>query len=145
MTPTARSLAVLRELGYTVQVVEQWNNYSKTRQDLFGVIDVLAVHPEYGIVGIQATTTGNAAARQTKALAEERLVVWLQGGGHFEVWGWALRGKAGARKLWTLSRRRVRLVDGELEVETVDRATTARAGRSRCNDLGVASTIGRGQ
>ena len=115
MTPTARSLAVLREMNYVVQVVEQWNNYSKTRQDLYGCIDILAVHPEHGILGVQATTTDNAAKRQTKALAEERLVTWLQGCGPFAVCGWAKRGKAGARKLWTLSRRRLTLVDGELE------------------------------
>ena len=46
-------------------------------------------------------------------------MTWLQGGGRFEVWGWAKRGKAGARKLWTLSRRRVKLVDGELQVEVI--------------------------
>ena len=66
MTPTARSLAVLREMNYVVQVVEQYNRFSKTRHDLYGCIDVLAVHPEYGILGVQATTTSNAAARQTK-------------------------------------------------------------------------------
>ena len=127
MTPTARSLAVLRELGYVVQVVEQWNRYSKTRHDLYGCIDVLAVHPEHGILGVQATTTSNAAARQTKALAEPRLVTWLRAGGSFEVWGWAKRGKAGERKLWTLSRRRVKLVDGELQVEVIDGAVQSQS------------------
>ena len=104
MTPTARSLAVLREMNYVVQVVEQYNRFSKTRLDLYGCIDILAVHPEHGILGVQATTTSNAAARVSKALAEPRLVTWLAAGASFEVWGWAKRGPAGKRKLWTLRR-----------------------------------------
>ena len=43
-SPTARSLELLRELGYTAKVVEHWNQYAKIRQDLFGV-DILALKP----------------------------------------------------------------------------------------------------
>ena len=34
MTPTQRSLAALRELGYLVEVVEKWNSFTRTRKDL---------------------------------------------------------------------------------------------------------------
>ena len=109
MTPTARSLALLREMGYACQVVEQFNRFSKTRLDLFGCIDIVAAHEDFGILGVQATTTSNAAAREKKALAEPRLLTWLLAGGKFTVHGWALRGKRGTRKLWTLSERKIDL------------------------------------
>ena len=117
MTPTARSLAVLREMGYTTWIVEQWNGFAKKRYDLFGCIDILAIHPELEVIlGVQACTTGDAAKRTTKALAEPMLRTWLEAGGRFEVWGWAKRGPAGKRKLWTLSRRQATLEEGQLEV-----------------------------
>ena len=80
---------------------------------------MLAAHPEFGILGVQATTTSNAAARQTKALAEPRLVTWLRAGAQFEVWGWAKRGPAGKRKLRTLSRRRIMRLNGAFQVEVI--------------------------
>ena len=44
-TPTARTLATMRQEGWTVQVVERWNPHARIRQDLFGWADLLAVHP----------------------------------------------------------------------------------------------------
>ena len=109
MTPTGRSLVLLREMGYIAQVVEQWNQYSKTRLDLFGCIDIIAAHEDFGILAVQATTTDNASKREKKALEEPRLLTWLQAGGKFSVHGWALRGARGTRKLWTLSERKIDL------------------------------------
>ena len=42
-SPTARSLAHLRKTCQLVQVVERWNSFTKTRHDLFGIIDILAI------------------------------------------------------------------------------------------------------
>ena len=109
MTPTSRSLALLREMGYIAQVVERWNPHAKIRVDLFGIIDIIGAHPDYEIVGVQATTTDNASKREKKALEEPRLLTWLQAGGRFSVHGWALRGARGQRKLWTLSERKIDL------------------------------------
>jgi hypothetical protein len=44
MSPTARSLAHLRELGYKARVVEKWNPWAKVRQDLFGG-DLIGLKP----------------------------------------------------------------------------------------------------
>ena len=109
MTPTSRSLAVLRKLGYEADVVERWIPGAKIRKDYLGCIDLIACHETYGILGVQATTTDNASKREAKAKAEPRLRTWLAAGATFEVWGWALRGAAGKRKLWTLSKRRIGL------------------------------------
>lgn len=110
MTPTARSLAQLRKDGWTAQVVEKWNPHSRTRLDLFGVIDIVAVRAESSkILGVQATSGSNASARVVKSLAERRLALWLMAGGAFEVWSWAKQGPRGKRKLWTLRRQAIRV------------------------------------
>jgi hypothetical protein len=101
MSPTARSLAECRKRGWECQVVEHYNFYTKRKHDLFGVIDIVACTPN-GILGIQATTGDNHAARVTKSLAEPRLARWLASGARFSVWSWSKRGDRGKRKLWTL-------------------------------------------
>lgn len=106
-SPTARSLDELKSLGFAAQVVERWNAFAKKRVDLFGVIDVVAVKPGVGVLGVQATSGTNHAARRAKALAEPRLRVWLASGGRFEVWSWEKQGARGDRKLWTLRRQEI--------------------------------------
>lgn len=100
-SPTARSLAECRKRGWTAQVVEKWNMHAHVLQDLFGVIDIVAITPA-GILGIQATTGSNHASRRTKILAEPRAKLWVDAGGKLELWTWSQRGDAGKRKLWTI-------------------------------------------
>jgi len=112
MTPTARTLKLLRDEGWTAQVVEHYNTFSHQRKDLFGFIDVLGIHPEHGTLAIQATTTDNQAARLAKILAEPRARLWLLAGrGHhaIEVWGWAkYKLKRGGKAVrWRCTRREV--------------------------------------
>lgn len=96
MSPTARTLKHLRERGSIVQVVERWNAHARRRVDLFGIIDIIALH-DGAIVGIQATSRSNHSARVQKSLAEPRLVEWLKCGGKYQVASWGkLRGR------WTL-------------------------------------------
>lgn len=59
-SPTQRSLAVLRERGYIAQVVERWNPFARIRQDLFGVVDVLAVG-NGETIAVQCTSGANVA------------------------------------------------------------------------------------
>ena len=103
MTPTARTLKQLRAEGFAAEVVEKWNAFSRTRKDLFGIIDIVAIRPGE-IVGIQATSRSNVSARVRKAKAEPLLQGWIDAGGRFEVWGWGLTGPRGKRKTYTLSR-----------------------------------------
>lgn len=100
-SPTQRSLARLKAQGWLAQVVERWNQFAKVRQDLFGVIDIVAIG-EGSIWGIQACAGSSVAARVKKAFDEPRLLEWLHAGGRFEVWGW--------RKLKTSRRYEVRRV-----------------------------------
>lgn len=112
MTPNARTLARLRKLGYTADIVERRLPRGFITKDLLGCIDVVAVHPQQkGVLGVQATTRDHQAHRLAKALAEPRLRTWLQAGNAFHVWGWALVGKRGKRKLWDVAMRIVTLDD----------------------------------
>lgn len=101
MSPTARSLAQLREWGCEAQVVERYNRFAKRRIDLFGVIDIVALYPT-NIVGIQACAGSSHAARMSKIRSEPRVAMWLAAGGRLQVWSWSKRGARGKRKKWTL-------------------------------------------
>lgn len=111
MSPTARSLALLRELGYEPDIVERRIPGADTTRDFFGCVDLIAAHPQGGILAVQATTSSNLAARVTKAKGEPRLVVWLRAGGRFEAWGWSERGARGRTKVWTVRRIRASLTE----------------------------------
>lgn len=114
-SPTARTLLECKKRGWTAQVVERFNSYTKRRIDLFGVIDLVAIVPprteiageheflhQGAILGIQATSGSNHAARRTKILAEPRARQWIEAGGRLEVWTFAKQGARGKRKVWTI-------------------------------------------
>lgn len=66
------------------------------RRDLFGFIDGVALDGQPGLLGWQATSATNVAARVRKAEGSEFFAAWLAAGNRFEVWGWA-QAKPGAR------------------------------------------------
>ncbi len=61
MTPTQRTLAYLRSAGYVAALVERYEPHSRTRHDAFGIGDLLAAHPRFGIVLLQVTTGSHHA------------------------------------------------------------------------------------
>ena len=69
MSPTERTLRRLRAEGFMVEVVERWNCFSKTKKDLFGCFDLLAISPDGVTHAIQVTTGSNHAARIKKLRA----------------------------------------------------------------------------
>lgn len=96
LTPTQRTLRELRGMGRLVGTVERWNPHVRRgdgglgiRQDLFGFIDLIALDPARGIVGVQ--TTGQDFAGHLRKITEERAepcIEWLRCGGVVELWGW---------------------------------------------------------
>ncbi len=111
-SPTSRSLALLRKLGYTAGVVEKRLPFGRVTVDLFGCIDIAGIRADVvGVLGVQATSGANHASRRTKAIAEPRLRTWLQARNQFEVWSWMRRGARGARKLWEVRREALTLAD----------------------------------
>jgi len=104
-TPTKKSLELLRKEAYTVDIVEHWNAFAHIRQDLFGIIDLVAIRlDEPGVLGIQTTSMTNVSVRLKKASENAALFVWLKAGNRFEVHGWKLAGKKGERKFWQVVR-----------------------------------------
>jgi hypothetical protein len=94
LTPTARTLTLLRRRGYVADVAERWVPHANIRRDLFGCIDVVAVSiDQRGVLGIQATSLPNIGARLAKARTLPALETWLAAGNRFEVWGWGRRGR----------------------------------------------------
>lgn len=101
MTPTQRTLALLKSSGWTCAVVERWNPHARIRQDLFGFADLLAMKAGYTPKLIQVTSGSNVAARVAKIIAEPRALLALRSGFAIEVHGWrklkVARGKAAVR------------------------------------------------
>lgn len=100
--PTERTLDWLRERGYVVDKTEHWigNPFvpvSRKRKDLYGCIDVVALHNDRkGVLGVQATARSGVNARVTKSCTECRkaLRLWLRAGNRFIVMGWFARKEA---------------------------------------------------
>jgi len=68
ISPTQRTLKRLREKEEypLVTIVERWNAFAKIRQDLFGIIDILAIDTKGNTVGLQVTSYSNISARIKK-------------------------------------------------------------------------------
>lgn len=103
-SPTTLSLKHLREHpdGYTlVAVVEKWNPHMRIRQDLFGIIDIIACGPA-GTLAVQATSASNVASRVKKLREHESTrPLLLTPGWRIEVHGWAK-----VRNRWELVKRK---------------------------------------
>jgi len=107
-SPTARSLRECRDRGWLAEVVERWIPQSRRRHDLFGCIDLVVLDGSPGVLGIQATSGANVAARVTKIrqMVDELGMphIWLARGNRIEVWGWRKLAKPvpGTRRRWDL-------------------------------------------
>lgn len=124
-SPTARTLQECRKREWPAGVVERWIPQAGRRIDLFGIIDLIALDGGCGCLGIQATSGPNVSSRIVKAMESEHLKPWLAASNRFEVWGWAKRGKAGKRKLWSV--RRVELFHSAGKIIKVDYGEAERA------------------
>lgn len=93
MTPTQRTLKALRDKGCICGIVEKFNPHVGPygrRFDLFGIIDIIALDPERGVVGVQSTGT-DFAGHYRKLTEEKRQesLDWLTiGRAPLELWGW---------------------------------------------------------
>jgi len=102
-SPTTMSLKLLRDQGYVPYVTEHWNAYARVRKDLYGFIDMVALHTEHtGLLGVQTTTGTNLSARIKKAEGIKAYYLWLVCGNDVEFHGWRkiLKKKGGKLKIW---------------------------------------------
>jgi carbonic anhydrase len=93
-SPTQRTLALLREDGYLAAVVEHWNPHARVRQDLFGIIDVVAVGNR-STIGVQATSYSNVSARVAKLRDSDTIGRLREAGWSIFVHGWKKDRKSG--------------------------------------------------
>jgi len=106
-SPTKRTLAHLRKLGYIAAVAERWNPHARIRQDLLGFIDVIALRADKpGVLAIQCTSRSNLSSRRAKVVSLPTAKEWLAAGNRVEVWGWAKQGN-----LWHVKRVKIYLAD----------------------------------
>lgn len=100
-SPTSLTLKLYRSLDYHADVVEHWNPHTKTRKDMFGFVDIVAVNNEGKTLFIQATSTGNMGARVKKIQANETYQL-IRNNPHIQVLviGWKKYAKPVDRKYW---------------------------------------------
>jgi len=98
---------LLGEHKIRCQKVEVYNPFSKKRHDLFGIIDVLAMCPLLGIVGIQACGASDRVPHIEKLLSSPASILWVRSGGRLQLWTWRKicklkkDGKKSKTKTWT--------------------------------------------
>jgi hypothetical protein len=98
VTPTQLTLRYLREQGYTAEVTEKWNPHARVRNDLFGIVDVLALKGDETLA-VQTTSATNVSARIRKIADAPTIAAIREAGWTFHVHGWA---KKSGR--WVLAR-----------------------------------------
>jgi hypothetical protein len=101
-SPTQLTLKLLREEGWTVEVVERWVPGANIRKDLFGFIDLVALKGDMTL-GVQATSYSNMGARIKKIenaelLSQVRRACW-----HLWVIGWRKQNNRWTHKIVDLS------------------------------------------
>lgn len=114
ISSTQRTLRAMREEGRICAIVEKWNSWGKRedgkgapgiRVDLFGIIDVLALDPERGVVGVQCCSGGTFPAHYRKLTEDKAQNThdWLSTPGTaLEIWAWRkiLKVRGGKAKIW---------------------------------------------
>lgn len=100
-SPTQNSLKKLRKEGYLCAITEHWNAYARIRQDLFGFVDILAIHKEKGeTLAIQTTSYSNISARRKKIKENSNVPFLLAAGWNVHVHGWKkVKGKWECKKV----------------------------------------------
>ena len=96
-----RSLDLLRATGYTVAITEHFNAFSRTKNDMFGWIDILALKGNQTLA-VQTTSRPNISTRVAKIAESDTVAAIRAAGWSIVVHGW----DRGPDKKW-----RVRVVD----------------------------------
>jgi hypothetical protein len=99
VSPYERTTRWLRGQGMTVDKTEHYNHHSRTRKDLFGFLDCIALDPAgHRLIGVQVCGE-DWASHVTKITGPRREAArtWILAGGIIWLVGWAKRSKG-----WTM-------------------------------------------
>jgi len=117
---TQRTIRELKNQGRRCGIVEKWNAFvgpHGIRQDLFGIIDIIALDPERGVVGVQCCSGG--MSDHYKKITEERIqetMDWLKTPGtSLEIWSWrkVKKKRGGKAMVWRPRIKEITLQDLE--------------------------------
>jgi hypothetical protein len=87
VSPTQRTLKKLRDEGWRAAIVEKWNPHARIRQDLFGLLDIVAIRGKE-TKGVQCTTLSNLSPRIQKFADSDMTGLLRDAGWLLECWGW---------------------------------------------------------
>jgi len=87
-TPSVLSKNYLEKLGWRSGKVERYVSQVQRFFDLFGFIDMVAIHKEGGFLAVQTTGGGNGSARVKKILSNASAFAWIEAGGKIQVHDW---------------------------------------------------------
>lgn len=86
MSPTQKTLNLLRDEGWTADIVER-RIRPRVTKDFLGIADIIAVKGNKTLA-VQATNQGNHANHRRKLLASENLQKWCSRDRAIEIWSW---------------------------------------------------------
>lgn len=105
----AKVKSALEKLGYTFAPTEHFNFYTGRTNDLFGIFDGIAIHPEKpGVLGLQWTDYTSASAHRRKIFENPIHETWLKAGNRIELWLYKPYLK-GTRTFYTLAKENITL------------------------------------
>ena len=125
MSPTSRTLKVIRDDGWMAGIVERFITAGKNRafgnrSDLFGIFDIIAVQnnlpfPYPGTLGIQVFSTAWREHEEKMVENGDAVRTWIKAGNGIELWGWRkLKLKRGGKAFrWTPKIKRVLLAEDD--------------------------------
>lgn len=77
----------LENQGYTFALTEHYNFFSGRRNDLFGIFDGIAIHPDIpGVLGLQWTDSTSGSSHRRKIFENPIHETWLKSGNRIEMW-----------------------------------------------------------
>lgn len=129
-----KSRALLNEQGYKTWIVEKpFNPYTKRREDLFNLFDLVGIRSDIiGVTGVQACgedVQGHISKVLEGWCSAEKPIppnpyirIWLQAGNRAFIWSWRLRGEKGKRKTYHLREIQFIIKDGVVVAEEIPRA-----------------------
>lgn len=102
---TQKTLRYLREQGLIIDKAECWNPYGGKfgiRKDLFAFIDLVALCPMEGIIGVQSTSGLQHSKHRRDILENELALEWLKCKGKIWIISWSkkLLHRGGKARRW---------------------------------------------
>lgn len=116
-----RTIKEQKDMGRICGIVERFIHNRKVghgiRSDLFNIFDLLSIHPEQGVIGIQVC--GPDFAQHYKKITEEhadKALLWLAAGRgrtKIEIWAWRylLVKRGGKQRRWQSKVKRISYQD----------------------------------